>query len=456
MRRVGGAYAFPSQAKLIETIRGHDGGGTIHAHFVGGRGCSKTSTAMLVMLESCLIWNPGCAHLWTEPTYQLCTDTFLREFKSHIPEELYIVNHSNMVVRFYNGSTIDVRSRFVDRPSRDMGRGPNYAGAVIDEAALGFTRDRYTDIDAAIRDPHANLLWNLCATTPRLNEYQEIVESDGHVMVHATSYDNPYLPETYASDLEGSMSTARSEQEVYGRFISLSGRIWDTWSKDPWPNGNILEGASHNHDEPYYLFGDLGSARSSWLIVQKRIPRHPSGHGLVPGYVRGDALWVATAEYTPDRDGSTDRICRRIAQDYGKPCRVVIGADINTRSVASGDKPMFYVRRHFGQSIPVTPIDGTFISDKEIQQGQLSYLIHDTRQRRRFVMAENMISHDPESRRGLKEVMDQDTWPDNVTHKRGEFLPKEGRLEHHRDAMLYGAVGVMAPPRFQSTGATAA
>ena len=51
--------------------------------------------------------------------------------------------------------------------------------------------------------------------------------------------------------------------------------------------------------------------------------------------------------------------------------------------------------------------------------------------------------------------MAQDEW-DDETGQNANYLPKEGRLEHVRDALLYGTVGAMSPPSYAKKEAYAA
>ncbi len=423
---------YPKQAQYLNLDR--QGRSKTRSHWVGGRGSSKTTSGILLMIKACLQWNIGLPHLWTEPTYKLCNDVFVREFKQLVPKGLYTFNKSDMRIDWVNGSSIDIRSRNVDNPNKDMNRGPNYAGGVDDEQAQKCNIDTYWDTDAAIRHPKAKCLFHDTLSTPKMNDYFKLAHTEGHNLVEATSYDNPYLPPGWAEDLAKGMSKRRMEQEVLGAWTALTGLIWDEWSSDKWPAGNIYPDYEHDHNLPYYLFFDLGVGNGSWIIVQRL-------------FENGHDVFVATAEYLPKRDGSADRLCRLIKQDYGTPSLAVCGADVNTRSQGSADTPMMFIRNHFGMGVPVTPVSG-WIASKEIQHAQLSYLIKDTRAIRRFTVAEHFRSKPEEHNRGIIEMMNQDAWGDDNKARRGEFLPKEHRLEHVRDALLYGAVATMAVPDY--------
>jgi hypothetical protein len=234
------------------------------------------------------------------------------------------------------------------------------------------------------------------------------------------------------------MTEQQIQREIDGEWVALEGMIWRNFKNAPRPFGNIHE---HEHDlsMPYYLFFDIGSATSAWVLVQRL----------------HDDEWIITAEYTPKRDGSTGTVMRRICEDYGNPCRVVAGADLRTRDSAGGETSEYFVHSVIGGDVPITTIDG-WIADKEIQHDSLSRLLCSNTGKRRLYVSKNLHSHDPESDRGVMQLFQQDQWPEESSIRRGEYLPKEGRLEHMRDALLYGAVGVMSPPRYSYTKEIAA
>jgi hypothetical protein len=324
----------------------------------------------------------------------------------------------------------------VDNSSREVIKGINLAWAIDDEAAYKFDEQKYLDIDAAIRvdTPYR---FHDTLSTPKLGPYKDLVESPGHNLVRTTSFENPHLPPDWAENMAAQMGQEYMEQEILGRWVALSGRIWKHWSKDEWPNGNVHP-HEHEFEKPYFLFFDLGVASSSWLIVQPVEPEY-RGHLLWDH----DPVWVVTAEYNPKRDGSVDSILREIKQEYGTPIRIVAGADLTTRSSTDAKTAQWFVTRHFGQ-VTTTPVKG-WIADKEIQHAQLSYGIRDTRERRRFCVSKKLQRHYPETKRGIIELMEQDQWPEKVNGM--TFMPKEHRLEHVRDAAMYGAVACMWPPQ---------
>jgi hypothetical protein len=411
-------------------------GGDVHcSHFVGGRGCAKTTTGVLVVFKAAFIDNPGLPGLVTEPTYRHLYDVFLREWESIVPKILWSLNKSLMRLELITGGTIDLRSRSVDSSGREIAKGPNYAWAIDDEAAYGFRAKQYQDIHASIRHPDAKSRFHVTLTTPKCNDYQKLVKTPGHVMIQATSFDNPFLPPNFASDLEKQMSKEYARQEIYGDFIAQSGRIWKDWSDERWPKGNILE-YRHDPSKPWELWCDLG-VMSSWLCVQRI-------------QAAGQPLLCVTREWQPNNEGAAQTI-QRISRDMGGkiPARVIVGADVNTRSVAIGERPIYYFRQAWGDSCVVQPVTGD-LADKGLQHMAASSAILNSAGHRRLVAASQLISHDHDNGRGFVDMMRTDQWGENP--RLGEYMPKtKGRTdlpntEDTRDAMLYGVI-VNCPPQ---------
>jgi hypothetical protein len=115
---------------------------------------------------------------------------------------------------------------------------------------------------------------------------------------------------------------------------------------------------------------------------------------------------------------------------------------VNTRSVASADRPIYYFRQQWGVGVTVIPVTGD-VADKGLQHMQADAMILDGLGRRRVCVADGIVSHD-QTGRTFAETMQLDSWGDNP-HV-GEFMPKtKGRsdlpnTEDTRDAFLYGCV----------------
>jgi hypothetical protein len=406
-----------------------------------GRGFGKSFLSIFIATMA-LSLSPDEVGLFLEPDWKRVRRVFLKKWRQIVPKSLYILNKSDQMITWLpTGSILFYGPRNITgsyQTAEDSELGTDVTFVIDDEAALRCSSAFYVNTLATIREP-SNVRFYLTLSTPRIGEYQELVESKGHKLFRGKSSDNPYLPDNYVETLRANMSPDKAERELEGKFVALSGKIWKHWSDEAWPAGNIHHHA-HEHENPFVLFFDIGVASSAWLIVQAVEPEH-RGHILWDH----DPVWVVTAEYMPKRDGSVDSILREIKRDYGTPIRVVAGADLDTRSSLDPKTAQWFITKHFGQ-VTTTPAKGVLMSDKEVQHDQLSYGILDTAKRRRFCVSKNLERHYPETRRGILEMMREDQFVERVT--RGmTFLPKEHRLEHVRDAAMYGAVVCMFPPK---------
>lgn len=240
---------------------------------------------------------------------------------------------------------------------------------------------------------------------------------------YARTSENPYN-QGLDERLRNSYSADFARQELDAEWVSLEGRVWREWSDAAWPAGN-RHPAAFDRSKPWELWCDIG-LHSAWLIVQ----RHPGPVEVVVG------------EYTPDGDGDAVHVAARLAAEYGTPFRITVGSDVNTRSEADGIAAMAVFQRAFGRSIVQSPRD--YLADKRIQLIAAQAAILDTAGRRRLAVSRSLRSW-PGNGRGILELMDRDSWPEKASSSSNPF-DKEGRLEHVRDALLYGAVMAWPPP----------
>jgi hypothetical protein len=428
-----------------------------------GRGFGKSFFA-IYLATMALSRGPNECGLFLEPDWKRVRRVFLGTWQQIVPRRLYVLNKSEQCITWLpTGARLYYGPRNITGAmgaTDDAQLGQNLTFIIDDEAALRCSHMMYLNNLATIRE-QSSARFYLTLSTPRVGEYSRLITSDGHKLFRGTSADNPYLPDDYVENLVSKMSPQMARREIYGEMVSLEGRIWEHWEETDWdlrlkryktsnwPLGNVHP-HKHDHDKPYFLFLDLGSRTSAWSIVQavdpifggKRMWQH-------------DPVWVATAEYTPNREGSAEAMFRRINADYGRPAVIVAGHDMTTGDSASGKTAQYFATTQWG-GVQTKIVKG-WIADKEIQHSRMSGMIHNTKNERRFCISQYFKSHD-DTKRGLRELMLEDTWCD--TNYRGKStkngMPKEGRLEHIRDALLYGTVGMMSKPTFAERKAYAA
>jgi hypothetical protein len=412
-------------------------------HFISGRSGGKTAAAVMKVLDVC-IKEPGTVGLVLAPTYQMLQRSFLREWMACVPRKLWTYNSKHETIRLINGSMFYLSTRKINNPSagKDVTRGNTLNWVVDDEAALGFDHEMFTNTMAAIRRRGKSRFYAF-TTTPRINDYYDLVHSPGHIAIYSTSRDNPWNDEEWVDDVESQMSEQQAEREIGGKWVHLEGLCWPKWSWDRWPEGNVYE-YRHQPSEDWYLFLDLGSSTGAYYVVQQvNQANHQRG-------MPGRDVWVATTELLPSDDGSASRAFQRLNALYGRPAMVIGGADMGTRASTDGKTATYFVRRVWGGGVPVKAISG-WMADKQVQYDALSECIMDVNGHRSLCMASEFSSigqNSGKAKRGINELIKQDVWPDNVGKSSRQFFAKDGRLEHARDALLYGAVGIMSPPRY--------
>jgi hypothetical protein len=158
---------------------------------------------------------------------------------------------------------------------------------------------------------------------------------------------------------------------------------------------------------------------------------------------------VAIADYCPDADASVSRAFQLLDREFGTPAGVCAGGDIQTRSSTDGSTVAFFVRQMWGAGCRIF-VANESTAGKMLQLTMLNRLINTTVGARRFTVAKNFRSLDPDSRRGVRETLLEYTHRPVDERDVGYVIPK-GRqypLCHCADSLLMGAVEVMSPPQW--------
>lgn len=115
--------------------------------------------------------------------------------------------------------------------------------------------------------------------------------------VHATSYDNPFLGEAYAANLEGDLGPKLAEQEIYAKFVSLAeGRAFDFERER-----NVRDNIGLDTRSPLVFTMDYNVSPLCALVLQiHRDSRRAS---------------VCDEIYIPD-EGKTREACREFARRF--------------------------------------------------------------------------------------------------------------------------------------------
>lgn len=413
--------------------------GISSTHFVGGRGSAKTTTGILLLHRTAFSDMPGVPGFWSEPRYADLEKVFLREWERIVPAEFWDYNVAKRQLRLSSGTVVDLVSRNVDNPSKKVGIGPNYGFGFVDEAAEKFTVERWNDLKNSIRLQSAPYRFLDSLSTPVVNGYYRLCTKDGARVIHSTSYDNPFISSDAIDDMVADMSPNYVAQEIRGEWIRMEGRVWQSFSEQDFPAGN-MHWARWNPDQPWYLGMDLGQGLGHWQIWQYHDAVDRDGRPVFKGRV---AVVVAEGlQHNQSIHPVLELISDKYAQAAGRtrpPVVVAIGHDVNTRG-ATGPAPSLALhQRSWPYWYPRNEQ-----ADKALQGQVLDRLLLNTLGERRFCVSRNIQRHGPERDAwGILHTMLTDTYPEPGGR---EWYRKDKReagisnVEDARDSALYLAM----------------
>lgn len=420
---------------------GADDGSVTVTHAVAGRGGGKTFSIVLKLFDAVYRTHSGIRGALSCASYKDIIRIFLPTWRSVVPAQLQgKLNRQDMTLTLPSDpvTTIDLISREAYQHNRGKNKGANYGYHIADELAKDLSSQSWRDIFGSVRVGR----FKFCdsASTPKLGWYQSFVESDNSTLVSWSSRQNPYLSAAFVDSFARQLSPEEARREIDAQFVALSGRIWRNYSELDWPQGN-RHYARFDRSKPFIVGMDIGSSTAAAVIIQRITPTDRTGQ------IAGNRpLYCIVGEYAPNGQ-ATDQIMTRISVDYGRPDAIYIGADVNTRSSTDLTTSHYIIRQHFGGNVVINAITGE-LAIKRLQESVLNAQILNAAGQRSLVISRNLNRHDT-TNRGVLEVMNQDNWGDESEMKRigrgADYLPKEGRLEHMRDALLYAMVGLEPP-----------
>lgn len=416
----GIAPPFPKQREVLDFLF-KPSKKTKSVDLVCGRGFGKSVLAIIVAIRA-LCRGPRETVLFLEPDWRRIRTVFLKKWEQIVPPELYVhVKTERLIIWIPTGAKLYYSPRNITGnagASADGQLGQDTTVVIDDEAALKCSFDFYMNTFATIREP-SEAPFYLTLTTPRLGIYQRLVEMKEHTLFTGTSFDNIYRP-GYAEQLLTRMTPEMAEREVYGKFISLSGRVWKMVEMSRyWPDGN-KDQEVFRRGVPYFLAGDLG-VYASWFVIQKF-----NGRECIVG------------EYHPDGGGTSDHIGFILGR-YGQPGKVITGMDLGTRSVAATTSPIIEIRNALTRAnlfqVQVEHPNRIYM-DPSLQYGSLSYLF----EKRMLTISQSLIQ-DGNTRRGIQYLLDADEWPDPGSSQLFLKDAKQGSAwcQDARDALLHFA-----------------
>lgn len=439
---------FDDWVRQNEECDDEEGLGILFLNFIGGRGASKTTSALMLLTKIALIKAPSFRSAWTARTNGEIDTVLIAELERMVPSSLYSINNKSGArsIRWITGHETFLISRSVDNPKKINGLGQNIIVVFHDEAASGYLDEKFQAVNNAVREPDAPFYAVITTSTPLPNGYQVYCEQDDSVNIVSSSYQNPHIKKKNLDSMSSRMDKRTVQQEIYGKFVLTTGRQWDDFEEKAWPDGNILEGATYDPEKPFFIGADLGSGQSAYQIIQYFEPLHP-----VTGRVMFDGkLAVAVAELVPNQMDLPE-VTKQIIDSYcdgdhttRAPVAVCVGHDVNTAGNVGGTGAELF--KQLGWKW-VRPKGSHF--RKSAQKLAARSLILNTKGERRFAVAATKNKHgryviDKQhfgegKMRGILNVMRNDTYSDNDDKV---FIKDKGKvgknaLEDDRDAFLY-------------------
>lgn len=251
---------------------------------VGGIGCGKSrglAYDMFVWVKEESPMSPGvvCA-----PTHDQLDHATLATFKELLvdcgidfvhnkkPPKEWNVPISKKYDKFDNILTLKTGHIFVavslDEP--ENARGPEYGAAWIDEIA-SCTENAYKIILGRVRCKYAKRHRIRGATSPKgMNWFYEWFadpskKKPGHGFFHATTMDNPFVPEMY-KDILRNYDPETYAQEAMGQFVkSGSSRLFSEW--EPTLEGNLKEW-KFDRNLHVHVGCDFNVSPLAWVVAQ--------------------------------------------------------------------------------------------------------------------------------------------------------------------------------------------
>lgn len=393
----------------------------------------------------------GMSGIFLEPNNNLMKALFLQRWMEMIPPELYKLQQGDIkqitwlptgAKLHYGHRAVTGRQEFVEWKFQ----GQTYSFYIDDEASTGCNARVHNALSGRLRDPHAPFLARITLSTPRMGPYADLINEPGSVTIYGKSEDNPYVSPEIFAEMRKSLTRAQARRDMDGELIALEDQIWQMCDlTNSWPQGNVDDmHPRFDPNYPWFLFSDLGTATGADLIVQ-RIDR---------GFNYEEPRWVAVADFCPQSDASIRRRYQKLRMLYPTPpAAIVAGRDFNTRAATDGATPAYFARKTWG-NVRIIPTDESVYS-KQVQLDAAQFLMSHHGERR-FTIARDLVDRDPsaaldpDSKRGIVEMVHQDVWLPEDDRRESDFLPKgrKIRVQHIRDAFLMGAHAVMKPPQW--------
>jgi phage terminase large subunit len=279
--------------------------------FCAGLGTGKTFTLAHYAIGR-MLTNPETLGLLGAATYGQLRDATLVELFREL-DRLGLKYSYSTLTNFVTLECNGARVKAFSMENYEMLRGIEIGWFGLDEATL-VKEEAYNVLLGRLRCKHSHRLEGRCTSTPRgfdhmYDRYVGERKTADHRLIHATSYDNPYLPDGYVDSLVSGYDQRKIRQEVYAEFISnAEGNIYHAFDRnehvrptckiDGYPIyvgmdfnvnpmtavlANVTNGAIHVFDEIYLKHSNTYAMRDEIL------KRYPHEHVIIVPDATGQA-----------------------------------------------------------------------------------------------------------------------------------------------------------------------
>lgn len=182
-----------------------------------------------------MLTNPKTTGLLAAQTYSQLRDATLAELMVQL-DRLGLKYSYSTLTNFLTLDCNGARIKTFSLENYEMLRGIEIGWFGVDEACL-VKPDAKKVLVGRLRCKHSHVLQGRYVSTPRGFDhmYDQFVgehKTVNHELIHATSFDNPHLPEGYIASMAAEYSPKEYQQEVLADFVALSeGRVYHAFDR---------------------------------------------------------------------------------------------------------------------------------------------------------------------------------------------------------------------------------
>lgn len=215
---------------------------------------------------------------WVAPTYEDANELGYDNVKEIIPADLIESTSKRFPrrINLHNGTTISFRS--ADREDSLRGRGVHYA--VIDEAGSIPNHSWYDELRPAFTDTLGHAL--IIGTPKGRNWFHDVYvrgmddsSYPDYNSWHATTYDNPHVPDEEVEEQRHAMPQRAFKQEYLAEFLDDAGGVFrdvraniaERSDGENYPPGEWFENPPQAFDGPYTIGVDLARTQNYAVTI---------------------------------------------------------------------------------------------------------------------------------------------------------------------------------------------